>query len=82
MRQKLLEQMYDNLSEDDKRLFVRMTMQDKDHTEIMQALQRQSKELESIKKAQSWWLDLGSNVAGNAIFDGAVYLFSKLMKRF
>lgn len=75
MRRKLLEQIYDKMSEEEKRLFVRMSMEDKNHTEIM-------KELESIKRGQSFWIDLGSNVAGNAIFDGIAYLFSRLIKRF
>ena len=38
-------------------------------------------ELEEIKRRQSWWLDLSSNIAGNAVFEGAVWLVSKLMKR-
>lgn len=75
MRRKLLEQIYDKMSEEEKRAFVRMSMEDKNHIEIM-------RELESIKKGQSWWLDLGSNVAGNALFDGFVWVCSKLFKRF
>jgi len=38
-------------------------------------------ELQEIKRKQSWWLDFSSNVAGNAVFDGAVWLISKLIKR-
>ena len=38
-------------------------------------------ELREIKRRQSWWLDLGSNITGNAIFDGAIWLFSKLIKK-
>lgn len=38
-------------------------------------------ELREIRRRQSWWLDLSSNVAGNAIFDGAVWLFSRLIRR-
>jgi len=75
MRRKLLEQIYDKMSDEEKRLFVYRSMEDKNHTEIM-------KELESIKRGQSFWIDLGSNVAGNALFDGIAYLFSRLIKRF
>ena len=35
-------------------------------------------ELDEIKRRQSWWLDLSSNVAGNAIFDGFKWLISKI----
>lgn len=38
-------------------------------------------ELEEIKRKQSWWLDFSSNIAGNAVFDGAAWLVSKLMKK-
>lgn len=39
------------------------------------------RELDEIKRRQSWWLDLSSNVAGNAIFDGAIWLFNRLLKK-
>lgn len=38
-------------------------------------------ELQEIKRKQSWWLDLSSNIAGNAIFDGAVWLVSRLFRK-
>ena len=38
-------------------------------------------ELDDIKRRQSWWLDFSSNVAGNAVFDGAVWLISELIKK-
>lgn len=38
-------------------------------------------ELQEIKHRQSWWLDFGSNIAGNAVFDGAVWLVAKLIKK-
>ena len=37
--------------------------------------------LHDIRKRQSWWRDLTSNIAGNAIFDGFVWLGSKLLKK-
>lgn len=43
---------------------------------ILQVLRNQDK----IRRNQSWWLDLSSNVAGNALFDGAVWLIKKLSK--
>ena len=38
-------------------------------------------ELQEIKRKQSWWLDFSSNVAGNAVFDGFVWLMSKLIRK-
>ena len=74
MRRKLLEKIYDKMSDEEKKAFVYLSMENKNHEEIR-------KELESIKKGQSWWYDLSSNIAGNAIFDGLVWLGSKLIKR-
>lgn len=82
MRRKLLERMYDKMSDEDKRTFVQLTMQDKDHLEIMHALQGQEIKLDQIKKAQSWWLDLSSNVAGNIIYEFASSMLSKLSRHF
>ena len=81
MRRKLLEEMYDSLSDEDKRTFVLLTMQDKGYKDIMQAIQSQEKKLDEIGRKQSWWLDLTSNLAGNALFDGAIWLGSKLFKK-
>ena len=81
MRRRLLEEIYDKMSDEEKRLFIRMSIEDRDHKEIMQALRSQNEELKVIKKAQSFWLDLGSNIAGNAIFDGAAYLLTRLFRR-
>lgn len=81
MRRRLLEQLYDKMTPEEKRTFVQLTLEDKDHAEILQALQSQQQTLEQIKQGQSWWLDFSSNIAGNAVFDGAVWLISKLFKR-
>ena len=48
---------------------------------ILMELQRQQEQLRLLRRGQSWWLDLSSNVAGNAIFDGAVWLVRRLVKR-
>ena len=81
MRRKLLEQMYDRMTPEEKRLFVQMTMEDRSHEEILQALQSQGHTLEQIKQGQSWLSDFGANIAGNAVWDGAVWLLAKLLKR-
>lgn len=79
MRRKLLESIYEKMSPEEKRTFVQLTMQNKDHEEIMQALQGLSKKVEDNK--HSWLSDFGANIAGNAVFDGAVWLLSKLIRK-
>ena len=39
MRKKLLEEMYDRMTDDEKKLFVQMTLQQKSSAEILSALQ-------------------------------------------
>ena len=38
-------------------------------------------ELKEIKRRQSWWLDLSSNIVGNAVFEGAAWIVSKLIRK-
>ena len=79
MRRKLLEQIYDKMSDEEQRVFVQMTMQDKDHREIMSALNDLKQKAD--ENHHSFISDFGANVAGNAVFDGAVWLLSKLVRK-
>lgn len=78
MRRKLLESIYDKMDEEDKRVFVQMTMQDADYRDIMRALQSLSKQVEDGR--QSWWADFGANIAGNTVTGGAAWLLSRILK--
>ena len=81
MRRKLLEQMYDKMSDDDKRLFVQLTMQDKDHEEIMQAIEQQRTQLDDIRKGQNWTRSFGSDLLANFTSAGVLWLGSKLLRK-
>lgn len=81
MRRKLLEEIYEGLSEEDKRTFIQLTMQDKSWSEIAQALQQQKTLLDRIEKNQNWFVDFGSDVAANFLTDGLIWLGSKLFKK-
>lgn len=84
MRRKLLEQMYDRMSDEEKRIFVQLTMQDKDHLEIMEALSRQHQQINRIAskvESQSWITDFGSDIAANFFTDGLIWLGRKFFKR-
>lgn len=74
MRRKLLEEIYDKMSDEEKRAFVQLTAQNKDYEEIRRAL-------EEIRKRQSWVLDFSSNVAGNAVWDGFVWLVKYIIRK-
>lgn len=79
MRKKLLDEVYDKLSKEEKILFMRMSMEDKDHEEIMQALREIDKKTDS--NHHSFTSDFVANVAGNAAWDSLVWLGSRLIKK-
>lgn len=79
MRRKLLEQIYDRMSHEERRLFIEMTMQNRSHTEIMSALDQQRAQLADIRKRQqTFGEDFVSNVAGNAAWDCLAWLSRRL----
>ena len=39
------------------------------------------RELEEIKRRQSWLLDLSSNITGNILYEGAAYLLRGLFRK-
>ena len=79
MRMRLMEQLYDRLSDEEKRTFVQLSIQDKGHEEIMHALSSIDKKAD--RNRHSWIQDFGANVAGNAAWDGFVWLASRLIKK-
>ena len=81
MRRKLLEDIYDKMSDEEKRIFIQMTMQNRNRDEILSALQKQSEDLQAIRRNQNWAVDFGSDIAANFLTDGLIYLGSKLFKK-
>ena len=80
-RRQLLERIYAKMSDDEKRLFVQMTMLNRSHTEIMSALQQQQAQLADIKKhQQTFAADFSSNIAGNAAWEDLVWLARRLFR--
>ena len=81
MRRKLLEQIYDRMTDEERRLFIQLTMQQKSYSEIMQALQQQNEQLRILgKRQQTFAEDFASNIAGNAVWDGLVWLARRVVK--
>ena len=81
MRRRLLEEIYDRMTDEERKLFVRMAMQDRSSGEILQALQRQSAQLDDLRqRQQTFGEDFASNIAGNAAWDGAVWLIRRLAR--
>ena len=81
LRRQLLERIYNKMSDDEKRLFVQMTMQNKSHSEIMAAIQQQQAQLAKLQRTQqTFGQDFLSNVAGNAAYDGLLWIARKLFR--
>ena len=81
LRRQLLERIYDKMSDDEKRIFIQLTMQNKSHTEIMSALQQQSAQIRDLRKhQQTFGEDFASNVLGNAAYDALLYIARRLFK--
>ena len=82
MRRKLLEEMYDRMTDEEKRLFVQMAMQQRSTDDILRALQQQSAQLSQLQRNQQTFAqDFASNILGNATWDGALWLMGKLLKK-
>ena len=81
LRRQLLESIYSKMSDDEKRLFIQLTMQNRSHQEIMAALQQQQAQLTDLRKhQQTFGEDLTSNIIGNAAWDGLVFLAKRLFR--
>ena len=84
MRKKLLEEMYGRMTDDEKRLFVRMTMQNRSSDEIMQAIQQNQQHLERLvehAEKDRWYVAFGSDVAANVVTTSAFWLLGKLFSK-
>lgn len=84
MRRKLLEEMYDKMSPEEKRTFIQLTLQDKSHREIMQALLKQHEQINRVVQKvekQSWITNFGSDVAANFLTDGLIWIGHKLLRK-
>lgn len=82
MRRKILEDIYDRMTDEEKRIFVIQSMQGKSSTDdIMQALQQQSTQLADLRQRQQTFSeDFLSNIIGNATWDGAVWLIRRMAR--
>lgn len=83
-RRYLLEKIYDQLSEEDKRTFVLMTMQDRSAGEILRAIQTNQQHLQQLVEhadRDKWYVAFGSDVAANVLTTSAFWLLGKLFAK-
>lgn len=84
MRRKLLEEMYDRMTDEEKRIFALMMMQNKSNDEILRAIQQNQQHLEHLVEhadRDRWYTAFGSDVAANVLTTSAFWLFGKLFAK-
>lgn len=84
MRRRLLEEMYDRMTDEDKRTFALMTMQDKSADDILQAIRQNRQHLEHLVEhadRDRWYTAFGSDVAANVLTTSAFWLLGKLFNK-
>ena len=82
-RRQLLERIYDRMTDEERRLFVQMALQNRSTDEILQALQQQSAQMAQVAdkvNRQSWLTDFGSDVSANFFTDGLILLARRLFR--
>ena len=81
MRRKLMESIYDRMTEEEKRLFVQMAMQQRNTADIMKVLQQQSAQIQDLRQHQQTFVeDFASNILGNAVWGGAEWVVARLAR--
>ena len=75
VRLKLLMDAIEKMPEEEKREYLRSS-QDK---EVLQGLQRIESKVD--KSRYSWLEGFGTNIAGNAVWDGLVWIGSRLLRK-
>ena len=84
MRRRLLEEMYDRMTDEDKRTFALITMQDKSADDILQAIRQNRQHLEHLVEhadRDRWYTAFGSDVAANVLTTSAFWLLGKLFNK-
>lgn len=84
MRRKLLEEMYDRMTDEEKRIFAMMTMQNKSNDDILQAIQQNQQHLQQLVEhadRDRWYTAFGSDVAANVLTTSAFWLLGKLFAK-
>lgn len=84
MRRKLLEEMYDRMTDEEKRLFAILSMQNKGNDEILRAIQQNQQHLHRLVEhadRDKWYVAFGSDVAANVLTTSAFWLLGKLFAK-
>ena len=79
----LSQRICEKMTDDERRLLLQQSLMDGQADRVLQALQKQQRQLDALSEhasRQSWLSDFGANIAGNAVFDGSVWLVARLLR--
>ena len=83
-RRMLLERIYEKMTDEEKRIFAIMTMQNKNNDEILRAIQQNQQHLQHLVEhadRDKWYVAFGSDVAANVLTTSAFWLLGKLFAK-
>lgn len=83
-RRMLLERIYDKMTDEEKRIFVMMTMQNKSNDKILRAIQQNRQHLQRLVEhadRDKWYVAFGSDVAANVLTTSAFWLLGKIFTK-
>ena len=84
MRRKMLEDIYNKMTEEEKRLFAMLSMQNRSSDEILRAIQQNQQHLERLVEhadRDQWYKAFGSDVAANVLTQSAFWLLGRLFAK-
>lgn len=79
IKHKFMESLWTKMDDNERMAFAIASLQNSNHQETMKALGVLSNKVDKSK--HSWAADFGANVAGNAVFDGGIWLLSRVFKK-
>ena len=83
-RRQLLERIYDKMTDEERRTFALLSMQDRGADEILRAVRQNQRHLERIVEhidRDKWWVAFSGDVAANFLTDGLAWLARRLFRR-
>ena len=81
----LLRRIYDKMSDEEKKTFILMRLNEGHNEEILRLLHTQGEQLTDIQKhvdQHTWLSDFGANIAGNAAYGVSIWLLRRILKGF
>lgn len=81
VRRLILLDVISRMSDEEKRNCVQMLTKQREHQEVMEALQRQGVQIDQIAQNNNWKTDFLSDVGANLLTDSFIWLGSRLFPK-